>query len=51
MFNYLTLSDDFLVIGISTLTEMVSDDKKVLVDSVDMTMLGKTYNIETGEFE
>lgn len=51
MFNYIILSDDFLVIGISTLSEMVSDDKMVLVDSVDMTMLLKRYNIETGEFE
>ena len=51
MFNYIILSDDFLVIGVSTLNEMVSDDRMVLVESVDMTMLGKTYNIETGEFE
>ena len=51
MFNYLTLSDDFLVIGISTLSGIVHDVRMVLVDSVDMTMLGKTYNIETGEFE
>ena len=51
MFNYIILSDDFLVIGVVTLSEMVSDDKMVLVDSVDMTMLLKRYNRETGEFE
>ena len=51
MYDYITVDENMVVIGVSTLAGMVEADDMFLVDSADMSMLGKKYNRETGEFE
>lgn len=51
MHDYIIVDENMVVVGVSTLAGMVEADNMFLVDSADMSMLGKTYNRETGEFE
>ena len=51
MYNYVTVDENMVVVGVSTLAGMVEAENMFLVDSADMSMIGKTYNRETGEFE
>lgn len=51
MFNYAQLSDLGFVIGVSSLSSEVVDDRLIPIDFIDESLLGKKYNRETGEFE
>lgn len=51
MFNYIVINSDDVIVGISTLSSEVSEPFMILVDHVDMLMIFKKYNKETGELE
>ena len=51
MHDYITVDENMVVVGVSTLAGMVEAENMFLVDSADMSMIGKKYNRETGEFE
>ena len=51
MFNYAQLDENGVVVCVSSLSGEVISDHMVSIESYDMSILGKFYNRETGEFE
>ena len=51
MYNYAQINESMFVVGISSLSGEVFDVNMVPIETPDESLLGKTYNRETGEFE
>lgn len=51
MYNYVTLDEYGVVVGVSTLSSAVTAPNMLLVPNATMALLGKVYNKATGEFE
>lgn len=50
MFFYAVLNDQDIVTDVIALPSQITDEKKILVSSLDQSLVGKWYNRETGEF-
>ena len=48
---YAQLDDDNIVVGVSQLSGKVSASNMIKIDDYDISLLGKRYNSDTGEFE
>lgn len=51
MNNYAQINESSIVVAISSLSGEVFDENMILIETPNENLLGKTYNIETGEFE
>ena len=51
MHNYAQINEFGVVVGVSSLSGLVESTSMIEVQSYDTSLLGKTYNRETGEFE
>lgn len=51
MCNYAQIDENFFVIGVSSLTGVVDMTNMIPIVSCDEILIGKHYNVETGEFE
>ena len=51
MHNYAQINEDGVVVGVSALSGLVESASMIAIPLYDLSLLGKTYNRETGEFE
>ena len=51
MYNYAQINESMVVVGVSSLSGLVESASMIAIPSYDLSLLGKTYNRETGEFE
>ena len=51
MHSYAQINESMVVVGVSSLSGLVESASMIAIPLYDLSLLGKTYNIETGEFE
>lgn len=51
MYSYAQLNDNEIVVGVSLLSGEVSFEHMIPLPTYDLTVLGKKYNRDIGEFE